>query len=173
MARREIDEFARLEGGHDDQRPGAMNHRVHKGDETGHMAHGDGDDSTVIRGQPHRHAIVDDGMGDAEMREHRAFRTAGRAGCIENRRGLFLPDRLGAQNRRSAAQLGEPLTAFAPDRNGVLQISLNARRRNAVGEVEFVDDHLRRAILDDMAVLGQRVADVERNRHRAQPRRGE
>ena len=34
-------------------------------------------------------------------------------------------------------------------------------------------DHLCRAILDDVAVLGQRVADVERNRHRAQPRHGE
>ena len=100
MARGEIDEFARLERRHDDQRPGAMNHGVHKGDETGHVAHGNGDETTVILGQPHRDAIVDDGMGDAEMREHRAFRTAGRAGCIENRRGLFFPDRLGLSNRR-------------------------------------------------------------------------
>ena len=44
---------------------------------------------------------------------------------------------------------------------------------NAVGEVEFVDDDLRCAILDDVAVLGQRVTDVERNRHRAEPRYGE
>ena len=98
-----------------------MNHRVHKGDETGHMAHGNGEEPNVILGQPHRDAIVDDGMGDAEMREHRAFRTAGRAGCIEDRRGLFLPDRLDLSNLRGAAKLGEHRSAFMPDRDGVLQ----------------------------------------------------
>ena len=55
MARSEIDEFARLERRHDDQRPGAMDHGVHKRDETGHMAHGNGDETTVFLGQPHRH----------------------------------------------------------------------------------------------------------------------
>src|ERR1700733_2854183 len=44
--------------------------------------------------------------------------------------------------------------------------------RNAGREVEFVDDHFRRAVLDDLAVLRQRMAGVERNRHRAQPRHG-
>ena len=173
MARGEIDEFARLERRHDDERPGAMDHGVHKGDETGHMAHGNGDETNVVFAEPHRHAIVDDGMGDAEMREHRAFRTAGRAGRIENCRGLFLPDRLGLSNRRGAAELGEHRAAFAPDRDGVLQTGEGARRGNAVGEVEFMNDDLRRAILDDMAVLGQRMADVERNRHGAEPRYGE
>jgi hypothetical protein len=44
---------------------------------------------------------------------------------------------------------------------------------NAVGKVKFVDDDLRLAIPDDVAILGERVANVERNRHRAQPRCGE
>ena len=52
MARREVDEFTRLERRHDDERPGAMNHSVHKGDETGHMAHGNGEKTAVVLGQP-------------------------------------------------------------------------------------------------------------------------
>ena len=43
MPRGEIDEVARLERRHDDERPGAVNHGVHKRDETGHMAHGNGE----------------------------------------------------------------------------------------------------------------------------------
>ena len=54
----------------------------------------------------------------------------------------------------------------------MLQTWPDARRGNAVGEIEFVDDDLRLAILDDVAVLGERMAGVERNRHRAEPRDG-
>ena len=60
-----------------------------------------------------------------------------------------------------------------PNREAMFQTWQGAGRGNAVGEVEFVHDHFRRAVLDDVAVLGQRMADVERNRHRAQPRRRE
>ena len=112
-------------------------------------------------------------MGDAEMRQHRAFRAAGRAGRIENGRRLVFPDRLGRQNRRPHAQLGKHRAAFMPNREGMFQTWQGAGCGNAVGEVEFVDDDLRLAIPDDVAVLCQRVADVERNRHRAQPRQCE
>ena len=92
---------------------------------------------------------------------------------IEDRRRLFFPDRLGRQDRRAHAQFREHRAGLMPKREGMFQTWQGAGRGNAVGEVEFVHDDLRLAIPDDMAVLGQRVANVERNRHRAQPRQRE
>jgi hypothetical protein len=159
-----------------DDAPAHREHREQDRRQSGDVARRDREQGAVGLAQPHARAVVEARVDQVEVRQHRALRPPGRAGGVQDDRGVFLvrigPGRDGRVRIHQRAEV-DGARRVAADREPHRRRGRLGGRWDAVGEDGIERDRLRAALVQDERDFRPLLPDVDRHRDHADAHGGE